>query len=93
MKFQVKFILDAWKSQQTINRSLGYLIYLFDNQLSGQPFATELRTKIKEHFNFLENGKSLTVDYVKTLMITSEIKKVYSTKISIFKFIDRSRRM
>ena len=47
----------------------------------------ELRPSINIH------PKKYEVDYVKTLIITSEIKKVYSTKISIFKFIDRSRRM
>ena len=51
----MKFILDAWKSIQT-NRSLSFLVQLFNDRLTANVFATELRVRVKDSFEVSTEG-------------------------------------
>ena len=50
-----RYVLNTWKSIQT-NLSLSYLLQEFDQKLSTEILANELRTRVKSHFSYIEKG-------------------------------------
>ena len=52
---KVRYVLNTWKSIQT-NLDLSYLLQEFDQKLSEEKLANELRTRVKSHFSYIEKG-------------------------------------
>ena len=79
----MKFILDAWKSIQT-NRSLSFLVQLFNDRLTANVFATELRVRVKDSFEVSTEGRKYNMFNTLLSLFDNRYDTVLSPGIMMF---------